>query len=52
MNPSNRDAPEKGKALHREGPKRGARELAEIIGRLHNLVNRSTIRKYPAPTVG
>src|SRR5258708_23968498 len=44
--------PRKVKALRREGPKRGARELPEIIGRLCSLVNTDAVRKYPALTVG
>jgi hypothetical protein len=47
-----RRAPRKVKALRREGPKRGARELLEIIGRPCSLVNTDAVRKYPALTVG
>src|SRR5438128_616014 len=47
-----RTAPIKVKALRKEGPKRGARELAEIIGRPCNLVNTDAVRKYPGVTVG
>src|SRR5207253_8080871 len=43
--------PRKVKALRREGPKRGARELMRIIGRPASLVNRSTVSNCPAPTV-
>src|ERR1700737_687993 len=46
------DSPRKVKALRREGPKRGARELAKIIGKLWSHVNMGAIRKYPAVTVG
>src|SRR5258708_17898069 len=44
--------PRKVKALRREGPKRGARELPEIIGRLCSLLNTDAVRNYPAFTVG
>src|SRR5438445_12139938 len=47
-----RRAPRKVKALRWEGPKRGARELVQIIGRPWSLVNTDTVRKYPALTVG
>jgi hypothetical protein len=49
MNPEN--GPRKVKALQREGPKRGARELARIIGRARRPVNKGAIRKYPSLTV-
>jgi hypothetical protein len=47
-----RTAPGKVKALRREGPKRGARELPEIIGTPWSAVNKAAVRKYPALTVG
>src|SRR6267143_700568 len=47
-----RRAPRKVKALRWEGPKRGAKELVQIIGRPWSLVNTDTVRKYPALTVG
>src|SRR6266481_9872953 len=47
-----RTIPRKVKALRREGPKRGARELLQIIRRLWSHVNTDAIRKYPALTVG
>jgi hypothetical protein len=43
--------PRKVKALRREGPKRGARELLRIIKTTRRLVNIATVRKYPVPTV-
>jgi gamma-glutamyltranspeptidase len=43
--------PGKVKALRREGPKRGAKELSRIIETATSRVNTKTIRKYPAPTV-
>jgi hypothetical protein len=36
--------PEKVKALQEEGPKRGAKELPVIIGKLVSLVNRGAVR--------
>src|SRR5439155_18116074 len=52
IRPTVANPPEKFKALRREGPKRGARELMRIIGRPTSLVNRSTVSNCPAPTVG
>jgi hypothetical protein len=49
MNPEN--SPRKVKALQREGPKRGARELATSIGRARGPVNKGAVRKYPSLTV-
>src|SRR5260370_41389884 len=43
--------PGKVKALRREGPKRGAKELFRIIETADNLVNSETVRKYPGFTV-
>src|SRR5712692_12119812 len=43
--------PGKVKALRREGPKRGAKELLRIIETPESLVNIETIRKYHADTI-
>jgi len=43
--------PGKVKALRREGPKRGAKELFRIIEPPETLVNIETIRKYHADTI-
>src|SRR5712691_8540728 len=43
--------PGKVKALRREGPKRGAKELFRIIETADNLVNTETVRKYPGLSV-
>jgi hypothetical protein len=43
--------PGKVKALRREGPKRGAKELIRIIETPDSPVNTETVRKYPAATI-
>src|ERR1700694_3106977 len=49
--PAELTAPRKVKALRREGPKRGARELFRIIEMASCLVNTGPVRKYPVRTV-
>jgi hypothetical protein len=49
--PAGLSDPGKVKALRREGPKRGAKELLRIIERAGSLVNTETVRKSPALTI-